>query len=272
MEALRRNITDIVQGAGGHWGVAIEEIGTGERFEWNGSDPFNAVSLIKLPIMAAVFEGAEQRRFRLTDRIDLTDDDRAGGSGVLQHMPSVASLSVRDLVTLMIIQSDNTATNVLIDLVGKERIGSVMSEFEMNGSVFHHKTGLLLARPEGRNTMTANDAAAFFVKLAKGDFLSRYACARMLEILKKQQYDNGLPRDLPPKEPGPVASIPRWELANKTGWVQGVQHDAGILYVRDRAFAVAALSRDATRPIEALNVIAGIGRAIYAYAVEEDEG
>ncbi|GIO15205.1 hypothetical protein J19TS2_47600 [Cohnella xylanilytica] len=268
MHRLQERAEDITRRYGGVWGITVEDLDTGARFELNGNELFNAASIIKLPIMAAAFAAAHDRELNLGERVVLEAEDFAGGSGVLQHLSPGLSFAVYDLIVLMIIQSDNAATNKVIDLVGAERIGRTMEELGMNRSKFHHKTGLNYPHPPGRNIVTSADTAALLKRLAEGSYLTRHACKRMIDILKKQQIRNGLPHELPAPDEGPVGRLPDWELAHKTGWVSGIQHDAGILYARGRSLVVTVLTRDAGegRPARALAGIAELGRAAYEYA------
>ncbi|AJY75100.1 serine hydrolase [Paenibacillus beijingensis] len=270
MLELRSNIEQLTGQAGGMWGVTVTDLHSGEKMTLNGSEPFNSASIIKVPIMAAAFAAVYDGELALGSRIECRLDDMAGGSGIMRHLTPGVALTVNDLITLMIIQSDNTATNMLIDALGTNRIQATVAELGMTNTRFYHKVGLMMAQPEGRNTITADDAAIMLTRLGEGSFISRHACQQMIDIMKNQQYRNGLPQQLPAAGAGPVGILPEWELANKTGWVDGIQHDAGILYAKGRAVAVTVLSRNGGTPSEALACIAAIGREVYRYMCRQE--
>ncbi|SEN30435.1 serine hydrolase [Lihuaxuella thermophila] len=228
----------------GRWGVWIEDLTTRDSWEWNGDHSFYAASVIKVPIMVAVFREAWKGRFALSDEMTLTPEAQVGGAGVLQHLTPGLKVSIRDLTTLMIIQSDNTATNLLIELVGKDAIHEAMTELNMNGSRFYNPLMILPADREGVNTITPRDLASCYRKIAKGEAVSYHASLQMINILKKQQIRDCFPSLLPQTDPDIIGSIPAWELAHKTGTVTRVLHDTGILYTGSHAVIMVALSED----------------------------
>src|SRR5699024_11050352 len=97
------------------------------------------------------------------------------------------------LLMLMNIQSDNTATNILIDIVGVDQIQQTMKDIGMDQSSFFIKLMTAPVDPPGRNMITAADINLLLKKIVKGDYISSYACEQMIHILKKQQIRSGLP-------------------------------------------------------------------------------
>ncbi|TBL76006.1 serine hydrolase [Paenibacillus thalictri] len=266
MEQLAQNITNLVRQAGGVWGIAVEDLQSGERFGLNEHGGFMAASLIKLPIMAAVYAAAYEGRLRLDDQVSLRAGDKAGGSGILQHMAPGMVMSIKDLITLMIIQSDNTATNMLIDLIGPEPIRRTMLDLGMQQSVFANKTGLFLTDPPGQNITTAADVSLLLRKLASGSFISRHACADMIAVMKLQQLGNGLAERLPAPSASTVGRIPEWQWAGKTGSLTGIAHEAGVLYVGHRSIIVSVLSESTANPGDVRKMISSIGEQVFLFA------
>jgi len=264
---LHRTLTTIVQEAKGTWGVLVKEVGKGIYYEHLPDEHFIAESVIKVPIMAAVFAAAWQGECSLEDRLVLRREDLVQGSGLLFALSPGLRLSIRELVTLMIIQSDNTATNILIDLVGKERIEKTMHELGMSDSRYVRKLMIYPADNPGNNTITARDVTSMLSMIGAGRFLSAQACSEMVAIMKKQQFRNGLPSLLPVADDGigKQSLATDWEIASKSGWDTGRQHDAGLLYTQGRCFAITALSQDVEAE-EALYTIGSIGKAVYEFA------
>lgn len=265
MEQLSPRILQYTSQAGGTWGIVVEDLDRAERFEHNAQELFTAESIIKVPIMAGVFAAVERGEISLGDRLTLKREEMVGGSGVLFCLTPGIQLSVYDLMMLMIIQSDNTATNMLVDLIGSERIQQTMRDFGMKESRFLKKLMTYPVDTPDKNVITAADIALLLRKLTTGDYLTRHACEQMIAILKKQQIRNGLPAYLPACESVLLGGQPKWELANKTGWDTGSQHDVGIFYANRRTFTITVLSKDVDQ-VTALDTLGNIGKALYLYA------
>ncbi|RXT02780.1 serine hydrolase [Ammoniphilus sp. CFH 90114] len=265
MDVLKSVLLNIIEDAGGTWGIVAEDLNHQLRLEYGEQVSFTAESIIKIPIMAAVFAEVEKQQLSLSDLVLLKREDLVGGSGVLQHLSPGIQLPVYDLLMLMIIQSDNTATNLLIDLVGTKQVQQTMADLEMLDSQFHRKLMVYPAEIVEKNRITAADVSLLLKKLATGSFLSHKACQQMINILKKQQIRNGLPAYLSAHNPAFIGEPPSWQLANKTGWDTGAQHDVGIFYIGQRTMTITVLSKDVDA-IVALDAIARIGREIYHYA------
>lgn len=266
-DTLQAHLSRIISGAEGSWGVTVSEIGRKTYYAHRADEPFIAESIIKLPIMAAVFAAAAQGRFSLDERVALRQEDLVAGSGVLYRLTPGLLLTIRELVTLMIIQSDNTATNVLIDLVGTAQIEQTMQELGMERSRFVRKLMIYPADCEDNNLVTAGDVARMLEMLAEGRYVSAGACEEMIAILKKQQFCDGLPSLLPKavSSTGKEEQACDWEMGSKSGWDTGRQHDAGILYMNGRCFVIVALSRDVEAE-GALATLGSLGRTVYEYA------
>ncbi|MET3291188.1 UNVERIFIED_CONTAM: beta-lactamase class A [Brevibacillus sp. OAP136] len=264
MDQLKETIIDLTAKAGGTWGVVVEDLDTGKSLAHNEVELFLAESVIKVPIMAAVFAAAEEKRFNLSDTMTLRREDMVGGSGFLQHMTPGIVLPIYDLITLMIVQSDNTATNMLVDLVGADAINQTMRETGMKESHFFNKCCVYPVKREGLNEITAADVNTLLKTLATGSYISYHACQQMIEIMKKQQVRNGLPAYLPESDSPVIGSLTPWEMAHKPGWDTGRQHDAGILFAGKRSVSITVLSKD-IEPFSALDTLAKIGRSVYAY-------
>ena len=250
----------------GTWGIWVEDLQTGEKWTWHEKLPFVAASIIKVPIMAAVYRAFAQGKLRLSDRIHLKREEMVGGSGVLQHLSYGTEFSIRDLVTLMIIQSDNTATNLLINQMGKEFVQETLLKLGMTNTVFINRLHVVPSDTDRVNQITAKDTAHCFRQLATGRAISRDASRKMIEILKKQQWRDCLPKLFPPSDSKIIGTLPRWEMAHKTGWVSKILHDTGILYIGAHSLILVVLSSGLDHH-QAQREINKIGKWVYdAYA------
>ena len=264
VKSLKKTILALTREAGGTWGIAVEDLNDGIYWGENDHLQFIAESVIKIPVMAAVLAAVEKQELSLSQEIVLKREHFVGGSGVLQHLSPGVRLPVDDLLTLMIIQSDNTATNLLIDLIGIEAIQQIMVNVGMGESEINRK--LVVYPPNAKNNLiTAADVSLLLKSLATGTVVSQHSCEQMINLLKKQQIRNGLPAYLPADDGEFIGTTPAWELANKPGWDTGRQHDVGIFYAGKRIVTVSVLSKDVD-PVVALDTLGKIGKEIYLYA------
>lgn len=265
MKDLQVNLERIIAKAGGKWGIVVEDLDTNKRLTINEKDQFAAQSIIKIPIMVALFAAQYEKKIDFSELINLKREDIVQGAGNLQFLSPGIQLPIYDLITLMIIQSDNTATNMLIDLLGLEEINRIMEHFGMEKSCLRKKLMIYpVTEHDCENYITASDSSLLLNKMAKGKIISRYSSEQMIKILKQQQIRNGLPAYLPGNNNEIIGVLPKWELANKTGWGTEHQHDVGILYINQRSVTISALSQD-INSIRSLTALAEIGKAVYEY-------
>lgn len=264
MENLIRNIHQLIEGSTGTWGIYLEDLDSGEKWELNGDELFYAASVIKVPIMAAVFDAVERGDLNLNDLIVLKREDFVGGSGVIQHLTPGTTLSVLDITMLMIIQSDNTATNILIDHIGTDNIRKTMKEQGMEKSTFYNKLMMNNPNPKGYNQISASDIGILLKRMAMKELASLSSSDQMIDIMKKQQIKDCLPEKLPSPYSNFNNGMTPWELAHKTGWIPGIRHDVGIFYVGNRKFIANILSKEED-DLVSKQIFHAIGEEIYNY-------
>ncbi len=233
---------------GGHLGVMAKNLRTGETVRYNAEERFPTASLIKYPVMAAYFQAVAEGRVKPDMSIRLTAADKKTGSGILQGLDEGATLSLRDVVRLMIILSDNTATNLVLDRLAEshsERLAYVNDFVKTVGL----KNTRLLNRlyswdtkqrtPEGIRygigVTTPEDMVTLSEALYRKSLVSEQASGEMLGILKDQMYNTMIPRFLPAQECAAFA------VAHKTGGVQETKTDAGLVLSDKLDMAVAIL-------------------------------
>src|SRR6266704_2559929 len=112
---LEGNITRITRSVNANWGIYIKCLETGETIAINADQQMDTMSVIKIPLMAEVFRQIEAGKFKLSDRVPYTAETRRPGTGVIRSLDPGVQLTVKDLLTLMIIVSDNTATDLIYD-------------------------------------------------------------------------------------------------------------------------------------------------------------
>ncbi|MBI3579614.1 MAG: serine hydrolase, partial [Ignavibacteriales bacterium] len=179
-----------------------------------------------------------------------------GGSGVLNELGQKSvSMSIRDYAVLMIVLSDNTATNVLIDLVGMENVNKSLRALGATKTKLQRIMMDVKAAAEGReNIGTPKEVMMVLEKLYRGEIVSKTACDDMLSILRKEKSGairSGLPATV--------------ELANKEGEVEGIRCDVGIVYLPDSPYIICAMTKLLAKDEDGPKIISEISRAAYSY-------
>ena len=258
---LEGALAEVASRLDGTLGVCIRYLPDGPDYALNADEAFLPASVIKVPILVESFAQAEQGAIALEQRIPLRDVDRVGGSGVLQLLTPGLAPTVHDLAELMIAVSDNTATNMLIDLLGVDAINARMRGLGLERTTLAGKLALSYAvdgaptpprdpaRPTNRSSVTTpREMCRLFELLWRGQVVSAEASRRMLAILGHQRFME-LVRYLPYDDrytDEPVA--PRLSVASKSGSINGVRNDVGLFTLAtpegERAYIVSAFTRD----------------------------
>lgn len=250
--------------AKGIFGVVFDDLSSGAHWEHRPDEPFYAASLIKVPIMVEAFQQAEAGRLDLDrERLTWTRADQVGGDGVVRLLTPGTMLSLRDLITLMIVVSDNAATNLLIDRLGKDAIRQCLARCGMTGSSFHNKLSVVPVEREGVNTVTPRDMQHLFSLIARGQAVSQHACDQMVAILKENQDFTRAVKYLPWDEEGLTGERPPVQVAHKTGSVHGRSHDVGLFYLPHRTYALSILGKDLPDDVYGADAVAQISRLVY---------
>src|SRR5579884_4199537 len=173
----------------------------GEPFAHRGDRPFRAASPVKIPIMIELYRQIDAGVRGLDDRYRLRTADRTAGSGVLRELHEGTELTLRDLIYLMISISDNTATNVLIDLAGMDNVNATMRSLGMTHSTLGRK---MLNRPaqgaEHENWATADDYVTAVQAILDRQAASESSCQKMIWFLEQQQNRRRISRYLPEEQ------------------------------------------------------------------------
>lgn len=221
---------------------------------FHAQEPYRAASVIKLPILCEVFRQARAGKLDMRALVELREDEQVTGSGVLKDMTPGVRIPVRDLAVLMITVSDNTATNLLIDLVGGPgAVNALSQELGLNHTTLSGKLQIPperyseLQRRGVRTTTSPADMVRLLELVYRGPFpgLADEDRWAILDILTRQQHLPSIGRYLPfdpdsVEDGEPVGAV----VGSKSGSIRGVRHDVGIVWTPQGAYAVALMSRD----------------------------
>jgi beta-lactamase class A len=246
----------------GHVGIYLKDLHSGRTWEYNPDRLFPSASLIKVPIMAAVFEKIKLGAITLDTQIKLTRRDRVGGSGSLKWVRDGTSLSVMEIVYKMITESDNTATRMLIDYVGMDYLARTFSELGLvNTNITQEGMSLTSGRPVRENFTTAREMAMLMERIYKGELVNREASDQMLEVLKHNKSRSRLRKGLPMG----------WEIGHKTGLLRRSCHDVGIVFSPRGDYVIAVLTSNVPDYTSAKNFISKVAKFTYKYYKIEGE-
>jgi beta-lactamase class A len=235
--------------------LVVKNLLTGECASYNPRKRMPSASLIKLPIMAEIIRQVKTGKLRLQQRVAVKAEDKVAYS-ILTLLETDNNYSLQDLLTLMIIQSDNTATNILIDMAGMAEINRLCNDMALPDTILQRKMMDWNARQAGRENYTsALDMATFLDSLYRGEILDKASCMYMIEIMKKQ-LDNSMMRLYIPDET---------VIAHKTGELDGLAHEAGIVYHEKGDYLFVVLTWNAFTNNEARQAIGKISETAYNY-------
>ncbi|MDQ7822135.1 MAG: serine hydrolase [Candidatus Eremiobacteraeota bacterium] len=254
-EKMALKLAAMAQALRGTMGFAIKSLEGSEAFYHRAEERFHAASIIKMAIAGELYRQIEKGLRRRDETVRLAAEFKVDGAGVLKELHDGLELTVSDLAALMIVVSDNTASNMLIDLVGMDQVNSLLEHLGMTGSRLVKKFMLSHPDPSFFNYTTPRDTLVLLEKIYRGEFLSHTSAGEVLGILERQQYREKIPLFLPEE----------LRIAHKTGEVTGVRHDAGIVLLERNPYVICLFTRDLEDPLEGDRVIAEISREVFHY-------
>lgn len=222
----------------GNLGVGFTDLQTGESFSLMGDCEFPSASTFKVYILAELFRQAQEGKFKMSDRHLLTDEVKSVGSGVFYNLQAGLNPTLQDCATLMMIISDNTATDLLFDLVGRDNIKkNVIDALSLTKTKcdypckklidiycpdtdsYRNLPAYLCQVPENDST-SPNDMMKILRLVYEKKLFTPWVCDEMINIMKQCQTNSRIPKFLP-------ESV---EVAHKTGTIDKVANDCGIVY------------------------------------------
>ncbi|WP_313756936.1 serine hydrolase [Tissierella sp.] len=220
--------------------------------KYNENRVFPSASLIKIPIMIKALECVEKGEYSLDEKIKIGEIDRVEYS-IISEL-TLEEYTLIDLITLMIILSDNTATNVLIDLLGCEKINQMVKKLNCNDTILKRKMMDFTAARGGRENLTSPmDMALLMEKIYNKSIVSPKICEIMIDILTRQKHRDMLPRYI----------LDKVKIANKTGELSGLNHDIGIFYLENINYLIGIFTTNGKDDLTGKRTIGRISKLVY---------
>src|SRR5207253_9389314 len=188
--------------------VFAKNLDTGQTYSYNGDERVRTASTIKIAVMIEAFARIAEGRAKWTDELVLTKVARYSGSGVLPEMSDGLRLSLQDCVRLMMLLSDNTATNMVLDYLGTDAVNERMNSLGFKATRIMRRVGSGGESKEGKleenkrfglGATTPHEMVQIMEKLDRGEVISQAASKEMLDLMKREQarYASGRPTSDP---------------------------------------------------------------------------
>ncbi len=243
LERLKANLERTTKSVNAQWGIYVRCLETGEEIALNADAVMDTMSVIKIPLMVEAFRQIGEGRFQLSDRLTLAEAEKRPGTGIMRSLNPGASLTIEDVLTLMNIVSDNTATDLLFAKVGgTEPVNRLMEQYGLktiratgptsawfaalraapSALEFHRaaKTPFGLSSPR--------DMGKLLEKIARGEAVSKSASEKMMAMLRGQVYSSRLPK-----------YVTGFRIPHKTGdFLPYIGNDVGVFESKERNIVV----------------------------------
>jgi beta-lactamase class A len=247
---LDRQVRERMARFEGKVSIFAKNLKTGATYDLGGDTRVNTASTIKLPIMISVYTAVTDGRIHWTDTSTLTKALKVAGSGVIQELSEGRDYTLRDLMRLMILLSDNTATNLVLDHVTGDEVNETMKKLGIAHTRSLRKI-LNGSKPEGVSAAGRDPANAGFgigvatpremvsllERLYRGEIVSKEASTEMLDLMKKQMWRDGMSRRF--------ADL---DVADKPGALDHLRSDVGIIFAKTAPIAIAITCSDMPKP------------------------
>jgi len=249
LSRLQASIERITKSINADWGIYIKCLETGEEIAIDADRPMDTMSVIKIPLMVEAFRQIEAGKFSLEDKITLKESDKRPGTGIIRSLEPGAVLTIKDLLTLMIIVSDNTATDLMYAKVGGlEPVNQLAKSYGLKNTraVFNADAWFkaIAAAPsrdqfhrEGKTPFglsSARDIGKLLEMIELGQAVNKKSSDLMLQMLRGQVYSSRLPKYLT----GTGFRVP-----HKTGdFLPYIANDVGVLESPSRNIVISVFT------------------------------
>ena len=235
--SLDNQVKPLINSFKGKVSLYAKNLDTGETYSFNGDERVRTASTIKIAVMIEAFARVNEGKIKWTDEVILTKEKKVSGSGILSELSDGLHLTLRDAVNLMMMLSDNTATNLVLDVLTTDAVNARMESLGFKNIKIMRKVGsggdsMAGKDPEnkkyGLGMATPREMVLVMEKLDRGEIISPAVSKEMIELMKEEQTRYAIGRDL-------------WDvpLASKYGALDRLRSSIGILYTKNGKIAMA---------------------------------
>lgn len=243
--ALQTKIEAMAAKHRGKLALYTANLKTGDVLAIDADTPVPTASVIKLPILVEAMQQVKAGKHRLDEKIDLDKENVVQGSGILQFFDLPLTVTLKDALTFMIIESDNTATNMVIDQVGIKNVNDNAVRMGLKDTYLYKKvykpaTGPMPADQKkfGLGKTTAREMAKVMQSIVDCDLHDAKLCQAMLYMLRNQQYRNMVPHFIETSDTSEGLSL----IGNKTGSLDEVRNDVAVVYSKNGPIVISAFT------------------------------
>jgi beta-lactamase class A len=253
-QKLEASITDVDRNLEGVMGVAILDLSDGHQYLLHADEVYPQASSIKIAVLAELYRQAQQGKLKLTDSYTVNVSDLVPDSDIMGGLtPGVTKLTLRDVATMMVAVSDNSATNVLIDRVGMDTVNALMTSLGLKHTLLRRKMMDLKAAGEGReNVSTPREMMTMLEQIYRGKVLNKEMTDDFFKVLSTHK-DSWIPRYLPES----------LKMANKPGALEGVRNDSGVIFLDNRPYIICVMTTYLRKESDGEEAIARASQAAY---------
>lgn len=238
-KVYKDQLTKILSGLPGRVSMVYRNLCEDDAYCYQEHEKLIAASVIKLPMMITLFDMVQKGAISWDEEFSVTEDVKVPSCGALTYMHEGLRVTLRDLCTLMIILSDNTATNMVFDRIGAERVNEMLRCLGCTDTTLRRKMFDAESSRKGiQNHITASEIALLLEKLARGQCISPDADREMLQILSDQRLNGKIPFYLHAMD---------IDVAHKTGEDSGTTHDVAVV-LTEKPFVLCFASNDTDVP------------------------
>lgn len=232
-QKLEASIHEVDRQLDGVMGVAIVDLTDHQQYLLHADEVFPTASSIKIAVLTELYRQAQTGKLKLTDVYTVQASDLVQDSDIMNGLtPGVTQVTLRDVATMMIAVSDNSATNVLIDRVGMDNVNAMLDSLGLTHTRLRRKMMDLKAASQGReNVATPHEFVTLLTDLYQGKVLNREMTDDFFKMLSTHK-DSWIPRDLPEG----------LKIADKPGALEGVRNDSGVVFVEGRPYAISVMT------------------------------
>lgn len=256
--ALEAQLQPLIQAHHGHVALYAHDLNSGKIVAINADTPVPTASVIKLTVLFEALKQIQEGKVHFDDKLTLTKANQVEGSGVLMFFDAPQPLTLKDVLTMMIIVSDNTATNVAIDYLGLKNIDDRIQWLGLKDTWLYKKVSLPPVGPMpadqkqfGLGKTTAREMAGVMERFAtcnlsapgspaKPTAQDQQLCDAAMHMLKNQFYRNSIPRYLETLDTTEGES----HIANKTGALNQVRNDVGVVFAKNGPVVISEFTYD----------------------------